>query len=83
MLILWKLKKTEMPYGMVCLPFNGFLREFSSPIGANIYSLFASVVAGATDHLCDWAELDVSLFAFESERWEEEELLWYFRFVIF
>ena len=41
------------------------------------YSLFVSGVVGTTEHLCDWAALDVSLFAFELERWEEEERLWY------
>jgi hypothetical protein len=62
---------------MDCLPFNGFfLENIWSPLGANIYSLFVSGVVGATGHLSDAQALDVSLFAFEPERWKEKEYIW-------
>ena len=48
-----------------------------SPLGANIETLFISGVVGATDDLCDWFEVPTSWPAFEPEKWEEKEHLWY------
>ena len=53
-----------------------------SPLGANIETLFVSGVVGATDDLCDWFEVPASWPAFEPEKWEEKEHLWYVFFVL-
>jgi hypothetical protein len=61
---------------------NGFLaiqRFFRaniwSPLGANIYSLFVSGVAGAIWHLSD-AQVLNNFPVFAPERWEEKDFLW-------
>ncbi len=69
---------------MCCLQFNGFFGgNIWSPLVAKIYSIFVSGVMGTTDLLCDSAALDVSLFALEPDRCEEEDYVWYFCFVFY
>ena len=48
-----------------------------SPLGANIETLFVSGFVGATDDLCDWFAVPASWPAFEPEKLEEKEHLWY------
>ena len=48
-----------------------------SPLGANIETLFVSGFVGATDDLCDWFAVPAFWPAFEPEKWEEKEHLWY------